>query len=237
MTKKFMILLLVMGLMFGVVVGVASAQVDQPPRPPQEPVCELDEWELLVLKLLAKRFDVTQEEIEGWYCEGYSFGEIVFAYQISLKSETPVEEIFAMLDEDLSWVEILIAVGLIDDLLPGDMLDPPVVGEFPGKFPLGDLVCMDNGSDPKIQMLAEMYGLTYEEAYQWVCGPFTYTNFGSWGGNVDNWEKMEFKGSRIGVPGFDIDLGNLFDGFGDHQDDLDQFEDFMPEMPDIPFWP
>jgi hypothetical protein len=228
MTRKILVLMLVVGLLMGFVVSSVSAQEEPPPRPPGEeppprPDCELEEWELFILGLLAKRFDVEQVEMEGWYCSGFSFGEIAFVYQISLKSETPVEDIFAMLEQDMTWIEILVAVGLIEDWPPGDRLVPPVVREFPGRFPFGGDICMENGSNPRIELLAEMYGLSYEEAYQWICGPYTYTNF-------NGWVEMEFRGSRSVGPQLGLDVPNIREELKENPF-FDEFEDLLTRLP------
>ena len=45
---------------------------------------------------LAERYGVTYEVIMGWFCKNNGFGEIDLAYQLSIESGKPVEEIFAM---------------------------------------------------------------------------------------------------------------------------------------------
>lgn len=60
---------------------------------------------------LAQQYGVSYEEIMGWFCQGYGFGEIDLAYSLSLQSmqsSTPmgVEEIFAMRSEGMGWGEI-----------------------------------------------------------------------------------------------------------------------------------
>ncbi len=55
---------------------------------------------------LAQRYGVPYEEIMGWFCRGFGFGEIDQAYALSLQSGVPVEEIFAMREAGSGWGEI-----------------------------------------------------------------------------------------------------------------------------------
>lgn len=55
---------------------------------------------------LAQRFQVTYEEIMGWFCQGFGFGEIDLAYGLSQQSGTPVADIFAMRRAGLGWGQI-----------------------------------------------------------------------------------------------------------------------------------
>jgi hypothetical protein len=55
---------------------------------------------------LADEFGVPAEEIEGWYCQGWGFGDIQQAYQISLESGAPVTEVFAMRSSGMGWGQI-----------------------------------------------------------------------------------------------------------------------------------
>jgi hypothetical protein len=64
---------------------------------------------------LADLFDVPYEEIMGWFCSGFGFGEIVLAYSLSDQTGTPVEEIFAMRDDGLGWGQIKQQLDPADD--------------------------------------------------------------------------------------------------------------------------
>jgi hypothetical protein len=55
---------------------------------------------------LALQFGVPYEEIMGWFCSGYGFGEIEHAYELSLASGVPVADIFAMRAAGLGWGQI-----------------------------------------------------------------------------------------------------------------------------------
>jgi hypothetical protein len=60
---------------------------------------------------LAERHDVPYEEIMGWFCAGYGFGEANRAYSLSLKAGMPVEEVFAMREDGLGWGKIKKQLG------------------------------------------------------------------------------------------------------------------------------
>jgi hypothetical protein len=55
---------------------------------------------------LADKYFVPYEEIMGWFCQGFGFGEIDLAYSLSYISGTPVSEIFAMKSGGMGWGEI-----------------------------------------------------------------------------------------------------------------------------------
>jgi len=53
---------------------------------------------------------VTYDEIMGWFCQRYGFGEIDEAYSLSEETGTPVEEIFEMRASGMGWGEIKAAL-------------------------------------------------------------------------------------------------------------------------------
>jgi hypothetical protein len=55
---------------------------------------------------LAQQYGVTYEEIMGWFCQGFGFGEISLAYDLSLETGLPVSDIFAMRRSGLGWGQI-----------------------------------------------------------------------------------------------------------------------------------
>jgi len=55
---------------------------------------------------LAKRYGVSYDEIMGWFCQGFGFGEIDLAYSLSRKTGKPVSEIFEMKSSGSGWGEI-----------------------------------------------------------------------------------------------------------------------------------
>jgi hypothetical protein len=79
--------------------------VTETPLPPEETDCTGANPHPTGQKL-AQRYGVSYEEIMGWFCQGFGFGEIDLAYSLSLKSGKPVAEIFAMRRSGLGWGEI-----------------------------------------------------------------------------------------------------------------------------------
>jgi hypothetical protein len=55
---------------------------------------------------LADLYGVPYEEIMGWFCQGFGFGEIDLAYSLGVQTGTPVDQIFAMKSSGLGWGEI-----------------------------------------------------------------------------------------------------------------------------------
>jgi hypothetical protein len=74
---------------------------------------------------LAARFGVPYEEIMGWFCSGYGFGEIEHAYEISLTAGVPVADIFAMRAAGLGWGQIEQQLGLKSGGGPSESTSTP----------------------------------------------------------------------------------------------------------------
>ena len=55
---------------------------------------------------LAMRYGVPYEEIMGWFCKHYGFGEIDLAYTLAQASGKTVEEVFAMRESGMGWGSI-----------------------------------------------------------------------------------------------------------------------------------
>ncbi len=64
---------------------------------------------------LAAEFGVTYEEIMGWFCQGFGFGEISTAYELSRESGVPVADIFTMRRSGMGWGNIKKLVNSIDN--------------------------------------------------------------------------------------------------------------------------
>jgi hypothetical protein len=67
---------------------------------------------------LAQRFGVPYEEIMGWFCQGFGFGEIDLAYGLSQQYGVPVTEIFGMRSSGMGWGEIKKALSQVPPLDP-----------------------------------------------------------------------------------------------------------------------
>ncbi len=72
--------------------------------------CDLTGWEQPKGARLAVTWGVPYEEIMGWFCQGYGFGEIDLAYELAHMSGKPVEEIFAMRASGMGWGNIKKAI-------------------------------------------------------------------------------------------------------------------------------
>jgi hypothetical protein len=55
---------------------------------------------------LAARYGVPYEEIMGWFCQHYGFGEIDLAYSLSREHNIPVTEVFALRASGMGWGQI-----------------------------------------------------------------------------------------------------------------------------------
>lgn len=176
MRKNISILVIVL-VMMALVVGMASAQDERPPvdddTPPPAADCELNGWKIYVLERMAERYEVSVEEIEGWYCAGHSFSEIAIAFELSMRSDASVAEILAMRAEDMSWPDILVALGLIEEWPPADMGELPDPGDGDGAMPVRP-GCDTDGVNPQFERIAEIYDMSYEDVYRWLCGPYDY---------------------------------------------------------------
>ncbi|HMN59141.1 MAG TPA: DUF5666 domain-containing protein [Anaerolinea sp.] len=68
--------------------------------------CERTDWKHPEGLRLAQRWGVSYEEIMGWFCQGYGFGEIDLAYELAQQSGKPVTEVFAMRASGMGWGNI-----------------------------------------------------------------------------------------------------------------------------------
>ncbi len=62
---------------------------------------------------LAEQFGSDYATIMGWFCQGYGFGEIALAYQISQVAGVSVEEVFEKRASGMGWGQIMQEYGLI----------------------------------------------------------------------------------------------------------------------------
>ena len=121
---------------------------------------------------LAQRYGVPYEEIMGWFCKGFGFGEIDHAYSLSLETGVPVDQIFAMKSSGMGW-------GNIRKALQNITLTPsaPISGTLPtlpnGKPHPGNPHGNPNSpsspdaSNPSGQALAARYGVAYSTIMSW----------------------------------------------------------------------
>ena len=127
MPKEWWIILLVLALVAVACVPANTANVDRlngnpgqaakiddgPKQPKDGAYCDgSKEKHHPAAEKLSLAYDVSYEEIIGWYCKGYGFGEIDLAYRIGQEASVPVEEIFDRRASGLGWGEIMKAYGV-----------------------------------------------------------------------------------------------------------------------------
>jgi hypothetical protein len=55
---------------------------------------------------LAQVWGVSTEEIMGWFCQGFGFGEIDLAYSLAHQANVPVASVFDLRKSGLGWGQI-----------------------------------------------------------------------------------------------------------------------------------
>ena len=137
---------------------------------------------------LANRFGVTYEEIMGWFCQGFGFGEIDLAYDLSRQSGVPVADIFALRRSGLGWGEIKkllsgLPTGTITPTTtvtatitatPDPFLTPTPTGTPGPSATPGSTNCTGADPHPTGVKLANRFGVTYEEIMGWFCQGFGF---------------------------------------------------------------
>ena len=119
---------------------------------------------------VAEQFDVPYEEIMGWYCAGYGFGEISIAYSLAAEKDMPVTDVFALYAELMDWGEVERALASADE--PGATEEPDATEE-----PTEDdqaAVCTGADLHPAGMALAGQYDVPYEEIMGWFCSGFGF---------------------------------------------------------------
>ena len=78
-----------------------------------------------VAQRLADDFGVSYEEIMGWFCQGFGFGEIARAYLMADSSGDPATSYFDQRQAGLGWGEIVKEAGVSpSSLAPGQVIRP-----------------------------------------------------------------------------------------------------------------
>jgi hypothetical protein len=139
---------------------------------------------------LASEYGVPYEEIMGWFCQHFGFGEIDLAYGLSRQYAMSVEQIFALRRSGYGWGQIkkMLASGevtptpvitptttLTVTLTPTSTLVPTDTLVTPTPLPAkNDRNCPTRDDQPKAQSLAAKYGVPYEEIIGWFCRGFGF---------------------------------------------------------------
>lgn len=143
-------------------------------------------------RTLAEKYGVPYEEIMGWFCQRFGFGEIDLAYELSRAAGVDVELIFDLRRSGLGWGEIkkMVKDGLVTPTpLPTEpplvTTEPPPAGTEPPPLPTEPVVtpspypepvdpCTGANPQPKGQTLASKYGVSYDTIMRWFCQGFGF---------------------------------------------------------------
>lgn len=136
---------------------------------------------------LAQEYGVPYEEIMGWFCQNYGFGEIDQAYALSLQYGMPVADIFAMRASGMGWGKIKKALANAPtptdvDTPPEETPEPPEATEAPeppeptdvGDDNNGNVCASGTSQHPQGVKLAQRYGVSYGEIMDWYCQGYSF---------------------------------------------------------------
>lgn len=138
---------------------------------------------------LANRYGVPYEEIMGWFCQKFGFGEIDLAYELSKQAGVSPAQIFELRRSGLGWGEIkkMVEDGLItatetpvvtEPVVTEPVVTEPVVTEPVVTEPVVTPVvteqppldpCTGGDTHPTGAKLASRYGVSYNEIMRWFC--------------------------------------------------------------------
>lgn len=133
---------------------------------------------------LADRYKVDYEEIMGWFCQRFGFGEIDLAYELSLQAGVSPAQIFDLRRSGLGWGEIkkMVRDGLVTPTVEPVVTEPvvtePVVTE-PVVTPVVTVQppvdpCTGANPHPTGTKLAARYFVSYDEIMGWFCQGFGF---------------------------------------------------------------
>lgn len=140
---------------------------------------------------LADRYKVDYEEIMGWFCQGFGFGEIDLAYGLSRQYNVPVEEIFALKSSGLGWGQIKKMVPTMPTITPTPSITPtitptvtttitatetvtPTETPTPEETEEPEDLCTGAQPHPTGLRLANTYFVPYDEIMGWFCQGFGF---------------------------------------------------------------
>jgi len=132
-------------------------------------------------QVLADRYQVEYEEIMGWFCQRFGFGEIELAYQLSEQSGMAVGDIFALRRTGLGWGQIKndlrnVTVTPSPEVTTTEETETteevPTVSETPE--PEKETDCTGADPHPTGEKLAQRYGVSYDDIMGWFCQGFGF---------------------------------------------------------------
>ncbi|MEW6649786.1 MAG: DUF5667 domain-containing protein [Chloroflexota bacterium] len=161
---------------------------EQPPVEGEEPVCYEGKAHPAGTKLAA-RYGVPYEDVMGWFCQGFGFGEIMLALEASQRTELTAEDLLLLKLELGGWGEVWKHLAMLEPDQPGETPTPTLTGQpvetltpapteavlTPSPTPTEDLARDGNycanptEQHPAGMKLAAEYGVTYEEVIGWFC--------------------------------------------------------------------
>lgn len=170
---------------------------------------------------LSQKYDVSYEEIMGWFCQRFGFGEIDLAYSLSREYNVPIADIFHMKNSGMGWGDIR---KTLQQNFPNEPEDSELV-TTPETSEEGDPTCVGAQPHPTGMRLAERYGVSYEEIMGWFCQRFGF-------GEIDLAYSIR---EETGMPVAEIfDLKSSGEGWGNIKKDLLPDKPGRPDNPGSP---
>ncbi len=170
--------------------GLSEIDLETPEEGDDEtPACHDDQIHP-VGQSLADQYSVPYEEIMGWFCNGYGFGEIGIAYSLSQETNTAVDDIFDLRASGLGWGQIRALLANPEPgLTPTPVITPTAtITATPPITPTATITatvpaptstpaptdCTGANPHPQGTALANQYSVPYEEIMGWFCGGFGF---------------------------------------------------------------
>jgi hypothetical protein len=77
--------------------------------------CYGSESNQIALGIVEEFEGTTYEQVMTWFCNGAEYGNILLALQTEKQSGYPAEELLLMIAGDMTWEEIWLDIGLIEE--------------------------------------------------------------------------------------------------------------------------
>ena len=79
------------------------------------PDCDASEPNQIALGIVEEFESTTYEQVMNWFCNGAEFENILLALQTEKQTAYPAEELLLMIAGDMTWEEIWLDIGLIEE--------------------------------------------------------------------------------------------------------------------------
>ncbi len=162
---------------------------------------------------LADDYGVTYEEIMGWFCQRFGFGEIELAYSLSGQHGIPVEQIFAMRSTGSGWGQIKKELKNVTPVPteppveePTEAQETPEPAESQAQEAAG---CGGGKAQATGQRTARQLGVPFNEVMGWYCQGYDFNEIStayrlSWGsggqasvGQILSWRSQGMNWGQI----------------------------------------